>query len=191
MKQRRAFVLMVSMMALGILACQVEGIAPGAGKTVRGSGNVVEETRTVSGVTGVELATVGTLHIEVGDTESLRIAAQDNLMGYLETEIRNGRLRIGTQDKVRLRATRPIHYYLTVTSLDTIVVSSSGDIEAPNLEAERFSITIASSGDLTMGALNADTLEVRISSTGNLDIAGGEVTTQKVTISSSGKYATA
>jgi hypothetical protein len=199
---------MVSVMALSILACRVGGIAPGNGKTVRGSGDVVEETRAVSGVTGVNLATIGHLTIEVGDTESLRIEAQDNLMEYIETEVHNGSLRIGTQDRVNLRSTRPINYYLTVTGLDTIVISSVGDVEAPDLEAERFSITIAStgnlemgdleadtltvnissSGDVTMGVLNADTLEVGIRSTGDLDIAGGQVKTQEVTISSSGKY---
>jgi hypothetical protein len=180
----------------------------GDGKTVRGSGNVVEETRAVSGVSGVELATIGTLTIAVGDTESLRIEAEDNLMEYLETEVRNGRLSIETQDNIRLDAKRPVNYYLTVTGLDTIEISSSGDIQAPDLEAERFSINISSSGDLemgdleadsltvrisssgdvTMGVLDANTLEVDISSSGNLTIASGQVKTQNITISSSGNY---
>jgi hypothetical protein len=208
MKQRKALVLTASILALSILACQVGGISPGDRRTIRGSGEVVEEVRAANGVSGVDLATMGTLHIEVGDRESLRVEAQDNLMEYLETEVRNGQLRIGTRNRVRLRSTRPIHYYLTVTGLDTIAISSSGDIEAPDLQAERFSITIASTGDLemgdleadtltvktsssgdvTMGKLNADTLEVNISSTGDLDIAGGEVKTQQVTITSSGRY---
>ena len=195
-------------MALSLLACQVGGIALGDRKTVRGSGNVVEETRAVSGVTGVNLATIGHLTIEVGDTESLRIEAEDNLMEYLETEVRNGSLKIKIQDNLKLNTTRPIRYYLTVTGLDTIVLSSVGDIEAPDLKAGRFSITIAStgnlemgdleadtltvrissSGDVTMGVLNANALEVNIGSTGDLDIAGGEVKTQSITISSSGKY---
>jgi hypothetical protein len=177
----------------------------GDGKTVRGSGNVVEETRAVSGVSGVELATIGTLTIAVGDTESLRIEAEDNLMEYLETEVR---LSIETQDNIRLDAKRPVNYYLTVTGLDTIEISSSGDIQAPDLEAERFSINISSSGDLemgdleadsltvrisssgdvTMGVLDANTLEVDISSSGNLTIASGQVKTQNITISSSGNY---
>ena len=155
---------------------------------VRGSGNVVEETRSLSGVTGVNLATLGDLTIELGDTESLRIEAEDNLMEYIETDVRNGGLRIGTQEDVNLDPRRPVNYYLTVKGLDTIVISSSGDIQAPDLEAEGFSITIASSGDLEMGVLNADTLEVDISSSGNLEIKGGEVKTQNVTISSSGKH---
>jgi hypothetical protein len=188
---------------LVLSACSI-----GDGRTVRGSGNVVEETRAVSGVTGVNLATIGHLIIEVGDTESFRIEAEDNLMEYLETEVRSGGLRIGTQDRVNLRNTKPVNYYLTVTGLEAIAISSSGDIQAPDLEAGQFSINISSSGDLemgdleadtltakisssgdvTMGVLNADTLDVDISSSGNLDIAGGQVKTQNVTISSSGKY---
>jgi hypothetical protein len=156
------------MMALSILACQVGGISLGDERTVRGSGDVVEENRTVSDFTAVELATLGTLHIEVGDAESLRIEAEDNLMDYLETEVLNGSLRIGTQEDIRLDATKPVRYYLTVTGLDTIVISSSGNIE--------------------MGELEADALEVDISSSGDLDIASGQVKAQNVTISSSGNY---
>jgi hypothetical protein len=187
MKQSK-LILIVSIVALSILACQVGSFSLGGARTVRGSGDIVEETRAVSGVTGVELATLGTLTIEVGDTESLRIEAEDNLMEYLETVVRGGRLRIGTQNAVNLRATRPVNYYLTVTGLEAIVITSSGDIAAPDLEAERFSITINSSGDLEMGMLNADTLEVDIGSSGNLDISGGQVEMQDVSISSSGNY---
>lgn len=173
--------------SLILLACSIT--APlGLGSTVRGSGNVIEESRTVSGVNGVELATFGNLTIEIGDSESLRIEAEDNLMEHIEVEVRSGKLRIGTQGNVRLDATRPVNYYLTVTGLDTIEISSSGDIQAPDLEAERFSINISSSGDLEIGVLNADTLDVSISSSGNLDIAGGQVQSQDVTISSSGNY---
>ena len=208
MKQHIRFIVVASVAVLSMLACQVVSIAPAGGTIVRGSGNVVEETRAVSGFTGVELATIGTLHIQVGNSESLRIEAEDNLMQYLLTEVRGGRLSIANREGVNLQSTRPIHYYLTVTNLDTIVISSSGDVEAPDLQAERFSATIHSSGNLemgdlqagtltvnitssgnvTMGTLNADTLVVDISSSGNLKIAGGEVGQQTVTISSSGEY---
>lgn len=208
MNKHKHLIVIVSMMALSILACQVEGITLGNFRTVRGSGNVVEETRTVSGVTSVELATIGRLVIEAGESESLRIEAEDNLLEHFETEVRSGRLRIETKDNVNLRNTRPVNYYLTVTDLESIVISSSGDIQAPDLESDRFSITISSSGnlemgdleaeavtvrisssgDVTMGSLNANSLEVDISSSGNLDIAGGQVERQNITINSSGKY---
>jgi hypothetical protein len=196
------------LLATLLLASLLVSACIGNTRTVSGSGDVVEETRPVSGVSGVELATLGHLTINLGDTESLRIEAEDNLMEYLETKMLGGTLRIGTQERVNLRNTQPVNYYLTVTSLEAITISSVGGILAPDLKAEKFSITIAStgdlkmgdleaetltvkissSGDMTMGVLNASTLEVDISSTGNLDIAGGQVKTQNITINSSGKY---
>jgi hypothetical protein len=72
--------------------------------------------------------------------------------------------------------------------LDTIEISSVGDIVAPDLEPEKFSIAISSTGDLTLDELIADELDVDMSSTGSLDIAGGGVETQKITSSSTGNY---
>lgn len=188
MKQQIRFVLVVSIMVVSILACQAVNSITDFGDSVRGSGNVVEESRPVSGITGVELATLGNLSIELGNTESLRIEAEDNLLEYFQTEVRNGQLRIDIQDDVRLVTTEPVNYYLTVTSLDSIKISSSGDIQAPDLQAEDFSIIISSSGDLQLETLNADTLAVNISSSGDLEVGGGRVQTQDVTISSSGNY---
>ena len=152
-----------------ILASLVLGACDiGYRRTVRGSGRVTQQDRSVSGVTGVNLATLGHLTIEMGDRESLRIEAEDNLMEYFETEVRGGTLRIETRQRVNLRTTRPVNYYLTVTGLDSIEISSSGDIVAPDVESERFSVAISSSGDLDMGDLEADTLTVDISSSGDV-----------------------
>jgi hypothetical protein len=209
MKNRMRFVIVVSILTLSALACRMGGIPTGRSTTVSGSGDRVEEIRTVSGFTGVELATIGTLTIEVGEKEELRIEAEDNLIPYIETGVRSGRLTIETQEGINLRSTQPVRYYLTVKDLDTIVISSSGDIEALDLEAEHFSVTIRSSGNLDMGDLEADTLTVKLSSSGdmrmrmlnadilkvesnssgNLNIAGGEIERQDITINSSGDYA--
>jgi len=187
-KTNQSILLAILILAALVLSACGTVVLQGNRNAVRGSGKVVEETRAVSGVTGVELATLGTLNIKVGDTESLLIKAEDNLMEHIETEVIGGKLRIGTPDNVNLDPKRSVKYTLTVTSLDTIVISSSGDIQAPDLEAGKFSITIRSSGNLEMGVLNADTLEVDISSSGNLDIGGGQVKTQNITINGSGKY---
>jgi len=187
-KTNQSILLAILILAALVLSACGTVVLQGNRNAVRGSGKVVEETRAVSGVTGVELATLGTLKIKVGDTESLLIKAENNLMEHIETEVIGGKLRIGTPDNVNLDPKRSVKYTLTVTSLDTIVISSSGDIQAPDLEAGKFSITIRSSGNLEMGVLNADTLEVDISSSGNLDIGGGQVKTQNITINGSGKY---
>ena len=183
MKQRVGFAVLVSIMILSALACQVGGFTG-----VRGSGNVVEEIRDVSDFTGVALAGSGELTIEVGETESLRIEAEDNLMEYLKAEVHNGVLEIGVENNVNLNPSRPMRFYLTVRELDRIVLSGSGDIRAPDLEARRFSVTISGSGDVELEKLDADTLDVTISGSGSLDVADGQVTGQNVTISGSGTH---
>jgi len=201
------FLVTLILASLVLFACQIPNFIGDAEK-ITGSGNVVEETREVSGISGVELATLGHLTITVGDTESLIIEAEDNLMEYFVTKVSGGKLTIGTKPNIRLDPKEPVNYYLTVTGLDTIQISSAGDIQAPDLVAGDFSIKISSAGDLnmgdleaetltvkinsagdvTMGMLNADKLEVDIGSTGDLSIAGGTVTTQDITISSTGSY---
>jgi hypothetical protein len=177
-------------------------------KSVRGSGNPVEEIRDLNGISGVSLATSGNLSIEVGNTESLRITADDNLLEFIKTGVKDGELEIGTTNNVLLEPTSPVRYHLTVKDLKNIAIYSSGDVQAPNLRAEDFSVTVASSGDLSMDGLEAETfhvqilssgdvklgnlkagsLDVNISSSGDLEIAAGEVGTQDIVLNSSGDY---
>jgi hypothetical protein len=176
-------------------------------RTVRGSGTLATEDRPVDDIDAVKLATIGTLHIKIGDEESLEIEAEENLLRYIDTDVHGGELTIDTR-RVNLRTRRPVNYYLTVRHLESIKISSSGDIEAPDLAADRFSIHISSSGSLDMGDLNAErvrikisssgdvslgelharTLDVGISSSGNIRIREGEVEFQDISISSSGDY---
>jgi hypothetical protein len=209
MKNRLSFTLVGLILIFSILACSItinnEG---GNGGTVRGSGTVVEETRSVNGVSGVELALPGTLHITMGNSESLRIEADDNLMEYIQTNVRVGRLVIESRQGINLRPTRPINYYLTVKELGSLVTSSDGNIETDDLQSSSFSITISSSGNVSVSGLDctslrvkvsssgnvkvselaADSISVDISSSGNLDIQKGKVQQQDINISSSGEY---
>ena len=47
---------------------------------VTGSGNIVTETRNVSGFTSITLAGIGNLYLTQGAAESVRIEAEDNLI---------------------------------------------------------------------------------------------------------------
>lgn len=175
---------------------------------IRGSGNVIREERDVSGFTGVKVSNQGDLKIEIGDREKLVIEAEDNLIEYIETYVENGILKIDTESNINLRNKKPIRYFLTAKKLDYLATSSSGDIEAPvlkaddftvkisssgdieieELEAEDVSVGISSSGDLKIDTLDSGNLSVKISSSGDFKIGRGNVKTQDINISSSGNY---
>jgi hypothetical protein len=180
MKQQK-FIIPILVILIGSLAC-----SGGGWGVVRGSGRVIEEEREISDFTGVNLATFGNLYIETGDEEALRIEAEDNLIQYLETYVSGDTLEIKTREIVSPYPTRAVNFYLTVRGLDTIVVSGSGDVKAPNLKAERVLIIISGSGDVETGRLEADEVKTQVSGSGSLDITGSKVEKQRVIISGNG-----
>ena len=147
-------------------------------EAVRGSGRVTEESHRFRGLTGVQLATRGSLEIRLGDTESLQVSADDNLHDYLEITTDGGTLRIGALAGFHLRPTQPIRYTLTAREIEFIGLSSSGDATAPALRADRFEVSLGSSGDLSMDGIEADSVDLRLGSSGSLtvdDIRAGAV----------------
>lgn len=175
---------------------------------VRGSGDIETEIRHVSGIRTVRLENQGDLRIELGDTESLVVEAEDNLLPLIRTEVRGGELRIFNEGRNWFRNRQPIRYYLTVKSLEGIEVGSTGSVDAPDISADRFDISISSTGNVVMDALEAGDVNIRvsstgdvmlrrleaaaldvgISSTGHVSIRDGRVRTQEVRISSTGNY---
>ncbi len=157
-------------------------------ETVRGSGSLSEETHTFTGIAGVRLSTIGELDIRLGDTEELRIEADDNLLQYFEAGMDGDTLEIGTRRGFNLRASQKVRYTLTVKELDFIGLSSSGNAHAPALSADHFEISISSSGDVSINGIDARALDIHISSSGDVDIGEGVADTQDIRISSSGDY---
>jgi hypothetical protein len=147
-----------------------------------------EEVRDVTGVREVELTGFGNLHVEIGEREGLRIEADDNLLRYIETEVRGERLIIGHRRGLGLRPRQPIEYYLTVRALDLVKVSGVGNVSLPEVEAGRFNIEIKGAGNVEMEELRAEALTVRIDGAGNLQMGSGEVNEQDVSISGAGDY---
>ena len=155
---------------------------------VRGSGNIASEEREIANVTVVNLATVGELTIELGDEEALRIEAEDNLLSYIQSEVKDGVLTIEVRKLASFQPTKPIRYFLTVKELEAIDNTSLGSIQASQLRAMNFMVQVSSAGNVNLEGLDADTLDVVLNSMGGLVIGGGEVQTQKITINGSGGY---
>ncbi|MFL7891501.1 MAG: head GIN domain-containing protein [Anaerolineales bacterium] len=189
MNRRTTLTILGVILAMVMMACNLSGIlVENNGIPVeRGSGNVVEESRVITGVTGVDLATIGSVIIEIGDKESLRIEAEDNLMKYFETSVRGGVLKIDTDPlSINLKPTKPVYFFLTVENLDLASISGSGDIQVPDLKSNKFNASIGGSGDINMGNLNGDQLEVEIGGSGDVSTGRVKITSLRVSINGSG-----
>ncbi len=135
--------------------------------SIVGSGNVIGQSRTVSGFHGVSLSGAGRLIVDRNGFESLTITAEDNLLPYLTSRVSGGLLELGTTPGVSLNASREILYEVSARTFDELVLSGAGDIELMGLDTPYFRTTISGAGNV---------------------IAFGEATEQHVTISGAGRY---
>ena len=154
----------------------------GVPKLVVGSGNVIEESRPVSGFRGVELAGPGELFIQQGQEESLRVEAEDNLIQYFSSEVVDGMLKIGLRGKVGMNTRQTMRFYVTARDLDTIIVSSLATVTAPALETAQLTVRVGDGGRVKIETLMADRLVVHIDGLSRLSIASGEVGEQDLTV---------
>ena len=80
--------------AVGALSCVDASNSTSSSVTtttpVVGSGNIVQETRSVTGATGVDLQSVANLTIEQGAPEELILQTDDNLLTLILTDVQNG-----------------------------------------------------------------------------------------------------
>jgi len=117
----------------------------------------------------------------------LRIEAEDNFLQYITTEVKDGELDIRWQKNIVATSLKPINFYLTVKTLDTITLDGAGDIEAPDMRAETFTVNANGAGNFQLPDLGADTLNVTINGAGNVTVTG-EVAEQTIKINGLGNY---
>jgi putative autotransporter adhesin-like protein len=150
--------------SLALAACSGIGLSQGS---VTGSGHVTTETRALGGFTTIVLAGSGDATVVIGEPEQIVIAAEDNLLPYITTDVAFGRLTIGTRPLASLSPTRPLRYTVTVKHLEGIDLAGSGTVEVPQVSADWLKFEIHGSGDITaVGA--TDRLEAWLYGSGNI-----------------------
>ncbi len=180
--------LILSLPALLALAAGCSATIPiGSSRVVTGSGHSSSETRNVSNLNSVQLSGLGDLRITQGDTESLTVEAEDNLLPLITTEMQGRTLVIGLQKNTSIVPTQPIRYDLTLISLKGLTLSGAGNISADQLKADSLSITTSGAGNINLAKLQVSSVTARISGAGSLTLAG-QASEESVTLSGLGNY---
>lgn len=164
-------IILLLVAALMLSACGAN-IHIGSSKVVTGSGNVVTSEVSVSGFDAVQLDSIGDLTITQGDTESLSIEAEDNILDVLESKVSGKTLVLGSQDNVTLTPTKPIRYTLTVKDLASVKLAGLGNVSMDGLKTGRLDLNISGSGNLTLLGLQAESVDVAISGLGSVELTG-------------------
>lgn len=183
---RKSYLFVLPLIALVLMSCRFGNIRIDR-ERINGSGNLKTETREVSNVERVALEDIGDLTIIQGDTEGLTVEADDNILQYIETEMRGRELVLKVQDGYQVSSNPTIRYTLRVKNLNRISVAGAGNVEAESLEVGDLNLDVAGAGNVNLSNLQADRLTAETSGSGNFNL-DGKVASQNIIITGAGNY---
>ena len=139
-------------------------------ETIYGNGNVVSEERIIGDFDALKVSSGIDVIIKQGSEVSLMLEADENLLDVIKTEVTGNTLRI--YKSIKVRKARSTKIYLVYKELNSIRVSSAGDVKGENtLKTSSLNIDLSSAGDLELD-LQADEVHCKISSSGDARLSG-------------------
>lgn len=166
------------------------GVGNPAGLEIQGSGVLMSEARETEAFTAVSID--GPLHVSIrqGETQSLSISAEDNILPFVRSSVTGGELSIalrGDETPTTFRLNEDIEVELTVVALNAITHDGVGPLRVVSLETDQLEINHDGVGDLEIIQLMATTLDVAHDGVGSMTLSG-DVTTQIVHHDGVGEY---
>ena len=139
---------------------------------IAGNGNIRAEKRNVGNFHGVKSG--GSIDIEIknGDTYSVSVEDDDNLLPYIITEVNDGVLDVYYKSNTSINENHA-KVYVTAPSLDKIVAAGSADITASDLlkNTKNIDMNVSGSGSIK-GKVDAPSINISVIGSGNIDLSG-------------------
>ncbi len=135
-----------------------------------GSGKDLTEKREVPQFTAIELA-VGTADLVVnnGDTISVELTWDDNLLPLVTTTVVDGVLEIGVEGNTSSAQAAKIR--ITAPRVSSVAVSGAGRVSVEELSGPKAELSISGSGDMIVG-VNAEEFACEIAGSGTIKASG-------------------
>lgn len=165
-------------------------ISPEIGGAISGSGVVKTETREVPEFQSISIDYPAEVTVRQGNTESITIEAEDNLLPQLVAEVRNDTLHFENAERnwgTRVNPNEPVVVTITVVELSEVQFPTAGKMQIEGLETDSLTVTVSGAGDVTLTELLVDNLELGLSGAGNIN-AEGDSEDLRVRISGMGNF---
>lgn len=158
-----------------LIFCVTIGVQSFAGwHVVNGNGISKTETREASNYTS--LASGGPMDVEIayGNSNTIKLEGEENLLPYLETEVKDNRLTIKIKEGYTLKTHQSLKVYVSMTTLNALAQSGSGSIkgEGDFSNNDNTSVATSGSGSIKLKFSSFSSLSVRMSGSGNINLSG-------------------
>tara|TARA_R110002072_G_scaffold209451_3_gene366971 strand:+ start:2645 stop:3373 length:729 start_codon:yes stop_codon:yes gene_type:complete len=141
-------------------------------KKVRGNGNITTETRKTSDYDGVSVGGNFDVELVKGKEGKITLEGEENLLKYIEVEVKRGILKIQVEKGVNIRTTRKLVVTVPFTDIEKVSLSGSGDLRSKEtIKADKISFSIAGSGNMNV-TVDANEVKTNIAGSGNIKVDG-------------------
>lgn len=158
------------------------------GKTIKGNGNNVTIERNTGDYDGVAVSGWFDVDLVSGNEGEITLQGEENLLEYIITEVKDGKLVIKTKKGVNLKTSSwksEIRITVPVESINTVSMSGSGDIVGKTtIKTDKFTTSMSGSGDITLD-IDTGSISANMSGSGDINLSGN-TTDFDATISGSG-----
>ena len=147
------------------------------GKKVKGNGNMTTIERSVGDYDAVALSGWFDVNLVAGNEGELTLKGEENLLEYIKTEVKDGKLTIKVKKGINLKPSswkKGMGIYVTVPveDINAVTLSGSGDIVGKTtLKANNFKTSISGSGDITLD-VDANEVKATMSGSGDINLSG-------------------
>jgi len=179
---------MKNLTALAVVLAMTVSCSAQWGKKVKGNGNVVTIERSTSDYDAISVSGWFDVDLVEGNEGELTIEGESNLLEYIKTEVKGGKLILRTEKGINLKPSNwnnGIRITVPVESVNSIALSGSGDIVGKKtIKTDRLSTAMSGSGDITLDVV-ASSVEASMSGAGDITLSG-KTQDFEATISGSG-----
>lgn len=158
----------------------------GNAEYIKGSGNVVIENRDLKNFNQIQILGPGDVFILQGESEGIKIEAEDNILPIIKSTVANGILELGIKECVSYWV-KTLKYYISVKDLNSITLNGSSRLDIKKLNGNNLSLVINGSGSGRIADLTVNDLNVDINGSGRVKIQG-KTEKQNISIRGAGRY---
>ncbi|GLR19023.1 head GIN domain-containing protein [Portibacter lacus] len=140
---------------------------------VVGSGPVVSENVNMKAINKVSLGISGDVFITQGNTQSIEIKGQQNIIDLIEKEVKGTSWNIKFPNNTSVRTNEKVEIFITMKDLKGLNVGGSGSIYGQNTfkNLDDVDLNVGGSGSIEL-SLEAEDVDANIGGSGNISLDG-------------------
>ncbi|SNR38883.1 head GIN domain-containing protein [Lutibacter flavus] len=141
-------------------------------KKINGNGDIITKTRSVGDYDKIGVSGSFDVKLYKGNEGKITIKADENLMEYIVTEVKNGNLEIKPKKGYNIRSRKTIEITVPFEDIKAVSLAGSGDVYTTDvIKSSELKLSLAGSGNIDLNVDTSD-LDSSIAGSGNIKLNG-------------------